>query len=186
MNLTILTGDIVDCQVDAIVNAANPTLLGGGGVDGAIHRAAGRGLRQWILENVPEALPGMRCRVGKAVASPGAGLPGSRLKATHIIHTVGPIFPGGGGGRPGKPLLGHEAAAQELRGSILAVLRVAEGLGVKTLAFPAISCGVFGGSIEVFAKQMALALGGRDWPFDEVQVVLFSDADRGAFEAALA
>ena len=120
--LRVVEGDITTLHVDAIVNAANSSLLGGGGVDGAIHRAAGPGL---LAEC--RALSG--CPPGEARITGGHGLP-----ARHVIHTVGPVY------RQHTPA----EAERLLRGCYLEPLRLAEALGLETIAFPGISTGVYG------------------------------------------
>ncbi len=127
MTLRKIVADITTLAVDAIVNAANPGLLGGGGVDGAIHRAAGPALLA-ACRALPEVRPGVRCPTGQAVITPGFELP-----ARHVIHTVGPVWHGG---RDGEP----ELLAQCYRHS----LQLAHAQGLRSVAFPAISCGVYG------------------------------------------
>lgn len=125
--IRILDRDITDLRVDAIVNAANESLLGGGGVDGAIHRAAGPGLLN-ACRAVPQVRPGVRCPTGEARMTEGFALP-----ARFIIHTVGPIWEGGDEGEPAL-----------LAACYRNVLAIAHDHSLKSLAFPAISCGVFG------------------------------------------
>jgi O-acetyl-ADP-ribose deacetylase len=137
-------GDITTLAVDAIVNAANESLLGGGGVDGAIHRAAGPGLLQ-ECRALPEVRPGVRCPTGEARITGG-----HRLPARWVIHTVGPVWRGGDLHEP-------ELLAACYRNS----LRLAADRGIATIAFPAISCGVYGYPLALAA---AIAVGQlRSW-----------------------
>lgn len=125
--LEAIEADITTLALDAIVNAANESLSGGGGVDGAIHRAAGPGLAD-ECRALPMIRPYVRCPTGEAVVTGGHGLP-----ARHVIHTVGPVWYGGSKGEPA--LLGSCYRRS---------LDLAREHGLASIAFPAISCGVFG------------------------------------------
>jgi O-acetyl-ADP-ribose deacetylase len=158
----ILQGDITTLAVDAIVNAANSSLLGGGGVDGAIHRAAGP-------ELVAECRMLNGCKTGQAKITQGY-----RLSAKHVIHTVGPVWQGGQAGEP-------ELLASCYRQSLL--LAVAHQL--RTIAFPAISCGIYGYPVEQ-AGRVALQTVGEFLRTEEnaiagVSFVCFTDAAYDAF-----
>jgi O-acetyl-ADP-ribose deacetylase len=125
--IEVVETDITTLAVDAIVNAANETLLGGGGVDGAIHRAAGPELLA-ACRALPQVRPNVRCKTGEARITPGF-----MLTAKFVIHTVGPVWEGGDDGEP-------ELLARCYRES----LRLACELNLRSIAFPAISCGVYG------------------------------------------
>jgi O-acetyl-ADP-ribose deacetylase (regulator of RNase III) len=161
----LIHGDIVRQDVDAIVNAANSSLMGGGGVDGAIHRAAGPELKEACRPLAP-------CPPGEARITPGF-----RLKARHVIHTVGPIYHGGNYGEA-------EVLANAHRNS----LSLAAQHGLTSVAFPAISTGIYGYPVELAA---AVALGAvrdfltRDAPLRLVRFVLWSPDAVEAFERAL-
>jgi O-acetyl-ADP-ribose deacetylase len=163
--IELLQGDITKQEVDAIVNAANQGLLGGGGVDGAIHRAGGPAIRE-------EAKRLDGCDTGDAKATTAGDLP-----AMYVIHAVGPMWRGGDQREP-------ELLASCHRRS----LALAEELGCRTVAFPAISTGVYGYPVELAAK---VALGTiheeleKHPRIDEVRFVLFSDADFEAFRQHL-
>jgi O-acetyl-ADP-ribose deacetylase len=163
--IEIARGDIVTFAVDAIVNAANSTLLGGGGVDGAIHRAAG-----------PELLA--ECRALSGCPPGQAKLTGGyRLKARYVIHTVGPIWSGGGHGEA-------ETLASCYRNSF----SVAVKSGIKTLAFPAISCGVYGYPVDqaaAIAVRETLAFLQQDSSIGKIYLVCFGDEVQWAYERAL-
>ena len=124
--LKVQRANIVRLQVDAIVNAANEFMLGGGGVDGAIHQAAGPRLLE-ACRAVPEVRPGGRCPVGEARITDGFALP-----ARYVIHTVGPVWRDGSSGE-------DDLLAACYRAS----LNLADQHGVQSIAFPAISCGIF-------------------------------------------
>src|SRR5881409_3217929 len=159
--LELVQGDITKQDIDAIVNAANTTLLGGGGVDGAIHRAGGPS----ILEE---------CRTGDAKIT-GAG----RLPARHVIHAVGPVYRDG---RHGEP----DLLASAYRRS----LEVAIAHGLKSVAFPSISTGAYRFPIAEAAAialgTVAHVLGDRPGCLDLVRFVLFSAPDLAVYEQALA
>lgn len=172
-NLRLLQGDITDQAVDAVVNAANSTLLGGGGVDGAIHRRGGPAIleacKRIRAERYPDGLP-----AGAAVATTAGSLPASR-----VIHTVGPVWRGGGAGEA-------EVLASAYRSS----LDIAREEGLRTIAFPSISTGAYGYPVAEAARVALRTC--ADWlrahpdAVDEVRFVLFSAADLEAYRAALA
>ena len=132
--LDVVRGDITKLEVDAIVNAANTGLLGGGGVDGAIHRAAGPDLLA-ACRALPEVRPGVRCPTGEARITPGF-----RLKARYVIHAVGPVWNGGEFHEP-------ELLASCYRSSLI----LARDHGLRSIAFPAISCGIYGYPLDLAA-----------------------------------
>uniref|UniRef100_A0A1J3F4N0 Macro domain-containing protein n=2 Tax=Noccaea caerulescens TaxID=107243 RepID=A0A1J3F4N0_NOCCA len=159
--LKILKGDItkwsIDASSDAIVTPANERMLGGGGADGAIHRAAGPQLRAACYE-VPEVRPGVRCPTGEARITPGFNLPASR-----VIHAVGPIYDSDD--NPEKSL------ANSYRNS----LRVAKENNIKYIAFPAISCGIYGYPFDEAAVISISTIKEFANDFKEVHFVMFAD-----------
>jgi len=157
--IDIVRGDITVLEVDAIVNAANERMLGGGGVDGAIHRAAGRALSEACLA-VPEVRPGVRCPTGQSRITPGFNLP-----ARHVIHTVGPVWRGGGHGE-----------AELLASCYRTALELARQHQARSIAFPAISCGVYGYPLDEAAAIAVREVRARERDFDRLVLVAF-DAD---------
>ena len=167
--MRIVKGDITKLAVDAIVNAANQMMLGGGGVDGAIHRAAGKELFDACLK-VPEVRPGVRCPTGEARITPGF-----RLPAKFVIHTVGPVYRNGQHGEP-------EKLANCYRNS----LALAVENGCKSVAFPCISTGVYGYPIEDAAK-IAVREAKAFLAAHNIEIVFccFSERDAKIYEAIL-
>lgn len=163
---TIERGDITKVDVDAIVNAANQVMLGGGGVDHAIHAAAGPELLE-ACRRVP-AVNGIRCPFGEARITPGF-----RLLARFVIHTVGPIY-----GRTPEPEL-------VLRRAYDACLQLAHEHGLHSIAFPAISAGSYGFPLDA-AASIAIAAARAHRGVAQVRFVLFEHEVYDAFERALA
>ena len=164
--LEIYPGDITALKVDAIVNAANESLLGGGGVDGAIHRAAGSEL----LEEC-RTLGG--CPTGQAKATKGY-----RLPARHVIHTVGPVWRGGDAGEA-------ELLASCYRTSLV----LARSLALRSIAFPAISTGVYGyplaAATEVAVMTVREDLSANPGDLEQVLFCVFGEEAKAAYEMAL-
>jgi len=163
--VAVVQGDITRLDVDAIVNAANASLLGGGGVDGAIHRAAG-----------PELLEACRplggARTGEAKITPGF-----KLQARHVIHAVGPVWQGG-----------HAREDELLASCYRSALALAEGRGLRSIAFPAISTGAYGFPLErataIAAREIAAALA-RGTTLERIVFCCFSARDREVYEREL-
>ena len=165
--ITLVQGDITTQEVDAVVNAANSGLLGGGGVDGAIHRAGGPEIlaecKELRATSLPDGLP-----TGQAVATTAG-----RLPAGHVIHTVGPVY--------AKSQDRSELLASAYRES----LRVADELGARTVAFPAISAGVYGWPMDDAARIAVETVDSTPSAVEEVRFVLFGDAAYEAFTRAV-
>jgi O-acetyl-ADP-ribose deacetylase (regulator of RNase III) len=168
MRLWAVRGDITEADVDVIVNAANPGLLGGGGVDGAIHAAGGPAILA-ECRAIAEQLPGRRLPRGEAVATTAG-----RLPARWVVHTAGPIWSA------------STDRSDVLRSCYARSLAVADELGAASVAFPAISAGVYGWPIDDAARQaIAGVRPARTQHVQEVRFVLFGDEALAAFEAAL-
>ena len=164
MEITVVEGDITQQQVDAVVNAADRAMRGGGGVDGAIHRAGGPQVLADCVERFPTGLP-----TGQA-----GWTTAGRLPARWVIHVVGPVF---GGDLEAKRLL--------LASCYTNALRVADELGARSLAFPLISAGVYGWPIGDAAATAVTALRSRSTGVQEARMVAFNDAAYDALTAAL-
>ena len=166
--VVLALGDISTQQVDAVVNAANRSLMGGGGVDGAIHRRGGDSImaacKQLRDTTFPDGLP-----VGEAVATTAGDLP-----ARWVIHTVGPLYSG------------KAEDADLLAACHRSSLRVADELGATIVAFPAISTGVFGYPVEEAAHVAIAAVRETETAVAEVRFVLFDARSMAAFEHAMA
>lgn len=172
--IKLVRGDITDQDVDAIVNAANSTLLGGGGVDGAIHSRGGPAIkeecRQVRRDRYPDGMP-----AGEAVATTAG-----RLRARSVIHTVGPIWRGG-----------EKGEAEVLASAYRKSLGVARDRNARTVAFPSISTGAYGypthraAHTALHTVMHVLAEEAKD-AFDEIRFVLFSEEDLATYEAVLA
>jgi O-acetyl-ADP-ribose deacetylase (regulator of RNase III) len=162
--------DITEMAIDAIVNAANSSLMGGGGVDGAIHRRGGPAIleecKRIRLEQWPDGLP-----TGKAVITSGG-----RLRAKHVVHTVGPVWHGGDRGE-----------AELLRDAYVNSLRLAVLNGLRSVAFPSISTGAYGYPVREASRVAVKAVKAfleAEGGLDEVVFVLFSERDLGVYVEA--
>ena len=169
--ITVVRGDITRQDTDAIVNAANSSLLGGGGVDGAIHRAGGPEILE-ACRALRASHYGRGLSTGQAVATTAG-----RLPARWVIHTVGPVYSGNGDG-------------DEDRSALLAAchtnsLKVADTLGAKTVAFPAISTGIFGWPTADAARIAVATVRAAATEVEEVRFVLFDESAYQVFARAL-
>jgi O-acetyl-ADP-ribose deacetylase len=166
MRIEFEQGDITKQTLDAIVNAANSTLLGGGGVDGAIHRAGGPAIlaecKRIRDERYPQGLP-----TGQAVATTAGDLP-----ARWVIHTVGPVYSR------------HDDPAPLLASCHVESLRVADQIGARTVAFPAISTGAYGYPVDEAAPVAVEAVRDAESRVELVRFVLFGAGALGAFQRA--
>ena len=161
--IEVIVADITGLQVDAIVNAANTTLLGGGGVDGAIHRAAGRELLAYC-----RTLGG--CRTGEAKITPGFLLP-----ARWVIHTVGPVWHGG-----------RQGEARLLKSCYRSSFALALANGVRSIAFPCISTGVYGYPMDQAAHIALAAMCAHEERFERIIACCFSEGDAEHYRRGLA
>lgn len=160
--IEVVRADITSLEVDAIVNAANPTLLGGGGVDGAIHRAAGPELKEFCA-----TLDG--CPTGGARISPGF-----RLRAKYVIHAVGPVWRGGWSNEAGL-----------LESCYRSAFELALEHALRTLAFPSISTGAYGYPKDKAGPIAVSVMRAYEHVFDRIMACCFSEADRMLYERIL-
>ncbi len=166
----LLQGDITEQETEAIVNAANSSLMGGGGVDGAIHRKGGSQILEecrLIRRSLPDGLP-----TGDAVATTGG-----RLRAKKVIHTVGPVWSGGNNGEP-----------EMLERAYKNCLALALKMGIKTISFPSISTGAYGYPVEkasMVALQAVVDFLRVNSGIEEVRFVLHSQHDLRVYEEAV-
>jgi len=167
VKVTLVLGDITAQNADAIVNAANSSLLGGGGVDGAIHRAGGSAIlaecREVRASRYPDGLP-----TGQAVATAAGALP-----ARWVIHTVGPVYSA------------HDDRSAQLMSAYRESLRIADELGARTVAFPAVSAGIYGWPVDDAARIAVTTVLATDTAVQEARFVLFSPPVYDAFATAL-
>jgi O-acetyl-ADP-ribose deacetylase len=170
MTIELLVGDITTIPADAVVNAANSSLTGGGGVDGAIHRAGGPAVMADLERRYGR---GRHCPTGSAVVSEAGKLP-----AKWVIHAVGPIWRGGSAGE-----------AELLASAYRTSLRLAAEQGARTVSFPAISCGIYGYPVDQAARiaidTVRNVLATESGSIERVTFVLFSRGTHDVFEAAL-
>lgn len=166
--IVAVRGDITQQDTEAIVNAANSSLMGGGGVDGAIHRAGGPAILEACKKIVAQI---GRLPTGEAVVTTGGN-----LVARHVIHTVGPVWRGGGGREP-------ELLASAYRNSI----KIASDNGIRTISFPSISTGAYGYPVEDAAEIAVATIVGavKTASIREVRFVLFSESDLDVYARAL-
>ena len=168
MPFTVIEADITALAVDAIVNAANESLLGGGGVDGAIHRAAGPALLA-ACRALPEVRRGVRCPTGEARITPGFALP-----AQFVIHTAGPVWHGGARGE-----------ADLLADCYKNCLKLAHENAVDSIAFPAISAGIYGYPADAAAEIAIRTVRDAAWRPDRVVFCTFGAAMTRIYERLL-
>ena len=167
MRIALVQGDITEQQVDAVVNAANSSLMGGGGVDGAIHRRGGPQIleecKRLRATDWPDGLP-----TGQAALTTAGELP-----AKHVIHVVGPVYAKG------------EDRSHLLASCYREALRIADGIGARSVAFPAVSAGIYGWPMDDAARIAVTTVRDASTHVEEARFVLFGPEAYAAFDAAL-